>query len=306
LGYNVLGVKSNIGDKGIEDYNVQLMKTDGITKQIYDSKVKINELGEHEITSLRLNEKSTNEVAIANQKVAEIRQKISKYDANRSDVQKVSAAATGLEGAIATGNVDNIKKATNELNKMDSGLKAVNKNALNLSESMRTALIKIVQWGVATGIVYGSLRKFQESVQYIKDLNKELISVRLVTGATAEDTAKLAKSYSDLAMELGSTTLEVAKGSLEFYRQGKTAEDTATLLKTSTMMSKLANLDAAQSTEYMTSMMNGFKLESQDMMGVLDSLISLDNAYATSVGRENCRNVWQHTDNIVNKYNVVG
>jgi TP901 family phage tail tape measure protein len=50
------------------------------------------------------------------------------------------------------------------------------------------------------------------------------------------------------------------------------------------MMSKLGNLDAAQSTEYLTSILNGFKLEATDAIGVINKLTALDNAYATSVG----------------------
>ena len=59
-------------------------------------------------------------------------------------------------------------------------------------------------------------------------------------------------------------------------------------------VSKLGNLDAAQSTEYLTSIMNGFKLEVEDVGLVVDKLVDLDNRYSTSVGRQNCRNTWKH------------
>ena len=48
-------------------------------------------------------------------------------------------------------------------------------------------------------------------------------------------------------------------------------------------MSKLGNVEAAQATEYLTSVLNGFKLEAEDAMSVVDRLVNLDNQYATSV-----------------------
>jgi TP901 family phage tail tape measure protein len=50
------------------------------------------------------------------------------------------------------------------------------------------------------------------------------------------------------------------------------------------VLAKLGNLEAAQSTEYLTSMMNGFKIEAKDSMDTISKIISLDNAFATSSG----------------------
>ena len=73
------------------------------------------------------------------------------------------------------------------------------------------------------------------------------------------------------------------KGSLEWRRQGKTADEAGELVKGSMMMSKLANMESAQATEYLTSILNGFKLEAGETEDVISKLVALDNAYATSV-----------------------
>lgn len=73
--------------------------------------------------------------------------------------------------------------------------------------------------------------------------------------------------------------------SLEFVRQGKSAEETAVLIRSSTMMSKLGNMEAADATEKLTSMMNGFKIEAEGTGEIVDKLVGLDNAYATSVDK---------------------
>jgi TP901 family phage tail tape measure protein len=90
--------------------------------------------------------------------------------------------------------------------------------------------------------------------------------------------------YNDLAKEMGLTTIEIAKGSVEFLRQGKTISQTYELLRSSLILSKLGNLESAQSTEYLTSIMNGFKLEIEDVASAVDKLIQLDNISASSSG----------------------
>jgi len=141
---------------------------------------------------------------------------------------------------------------------------------------------KVVQWALATAMIYGTLKKLQEGVQYVTELNAALIDARIVTGMTESQVGELGREYNRLAKELGATTLQVADASLEFLRQGKTVEETQKLVTMSVMMSKLANMDAASSTEALTAIMNGFQLQVSDLMPVLDSLIKLDNAYATS------------------------
>lgn len=50
------------------------------------------------------------------------------------------------------------------------------------------------------------------------------------------------------------------------------------------MLSKLGALESAQATEYLTAILNGFKLEAEDAASVVDRLISIDNIAATSAG----------------------
>lgn len=42
-------------------------------------------------------------------------------------------------------------------------------------------------------------------------------------------------------------------------------------------------MESAEATEYLTAIMNGFKLEADDMTGVIDKLVVVDNNAATSV-----------------------
>ena len=66
-------------------------------------------------------------------------------------------------------------------------------------------------------------------------------------------------------------------------RQGETIEDTTELLRASTIMTRVGQLEAAESTEYLTSVLKGYKLEAEDAMGVVDALSQVDIESASSV-----------------------
>ena len=166
--------------------------------------------------------------------------------------------------------------------KVSSSMKNTTKDGYGFASMLDVAIKKVAVWMIATQAVYGSLRKIEEGTEYIKDLNKELTNVQVVTGMTAEEVKRLSFEYNSLAKEMGATTLQVAQGSLEWFRQGKTIEETSELMRSTLMLSKLGNLEAADATEKLTSTLNGFKLEAEDASLVVDKLIDLDNRYSTS------------------------
>lgn len=176
-----------------------------------------------------------------------------------------------------------LQELSNKANVAGAALRGIGKNAQSWFTEIGTAVKRTIEWASAMTLLYGSLRQLQAGVEYVSELNKEMTNIQVVTGQSKESVKELAKTYGDLADQMGVTTLEVAKGSLQFIRQGKSVEETQKLLKMSLMMSKLAAIDSAQATDYMTSIMNGFNLTSDEMMGTLDKLIVLDNNYNTSV-----------------------
>lgn len=164
-----------------------------------------------------------------------------------------------------------------------TAFKTLGGDTKSFAHEIGVAISRTISWSLAMGAVYGTLNQIKDGIAFINELDEALTNIRIVTGDTAEATARLAMEYNAIAKELGTTTQQVAQGSLEFIRQGKTQAETNELIRVSTMQAKLANMDAAQSSEYLTSIMNGFNLEASDMMGILDKLVMLDNSYATSV-----------------------
>ena len=152
----------------------------------------------------------------------------------------------------------------------------------NLATEMSAVIRRTLESALTLGLLYGALNQLRQGIQYIKDLDKELTNIQVVTGMSEENVQKLALGYNKLAERMGATTLEVSKGSVEWLRQGKTAAETEKLLESTMMLSKLGAMESAEATERLTSILNGFKLEAEDASMVVDKLIKLDNSFATS------------------------
>jgi TP901 family phage tail tape measure protein len=153
------------------------------------------------------------------------------------------------------------------------------------ADNLVNAIKQTVSYSISLGLVRAAQQQLNEAIQFSIDLNKEMVNIQILQaeGAQTDEQIKsLASSYNKLAQELGSTTLEVAKGSVEWLRQGKTIQETTELLKASTMLSKLGNLSAAEATEYLTSTINSYKMSTEEAVSVVDRLVQVDNNSATS------------------------
>lgn len=228
------------------------------------------------------------------QKVALLREKLNRMLAGKpiailnkaaikKEIEDVKSSLNSLgtrQGDLKT----NTDQTTLAFSKLQTGLKQAGGAGYGFITMLEIAAKKMVVWLAMGDVLFTVIREIKAGEQFIRDLDKEMTNAAVVTGATTAELNKMKDGYVALAKETGTTTLEVAKGSVEWLRQGKSAEETALLLKNSMMMSKLAALDSGQATEYMTSIMNGFNLKAEDMAGVLDTLVALDNSYATSVG----------------------
>lgn len=159
---------------------------------------------------------------------------------------------------------------------------------LNTQQSLSTMLTSAIErfavWGIAMKVWTGVGEAISDCINYAKDLDSAMTNIRVVTMDTKEATQELLDSYNQMGQELGASTTDIASGAVDWLRQGYSQEDTTELVRTSTVLSKLAMLDNAEATEYLTSALKGYKLEAQDAMGVVDQLTAIDLEAATSAG----------------------
>jgi hypothetical protein len=190
-------------------------------------------------------------------------------------VQAAVGIAQKIKIESVAGNIEEVRKLSNQLDIAKASFSNVTQGIRSWTAGMAQSLKSTIQYAASVGLLYGALNQLKQGIQYIKDLNKEMVNIQMVTGQSDREINKLAVGYNKLGKEMSVSTLDIAKGSLEFIRQGKSAEETAILIKNATMMSKLGNMEAAESSEALTSIMNGFKLEASETGDVVNKLVSI-------------------------------
>lgn len=169
---------------------------------------------------------------------------------------------------INTGNITNANRQMQNMNNCQNSI-------IDSSYILRRVGQEAFQ-AVANGV--------SNCINYVEDLNEAMINIRVVTMDTAEATEQLLNTYNKMGQELGASTTDIAEGAVDWLRQGYDAKEAQTLVQDSVILSKLALLDTAESTEYLTSALKGYKLEAQDAIGVIDQLTAIDLESATSAG----------------------
>lgn len=90
--------------------------------------------------------------------------------------------------------------------------------------------------------------------------------------------------FNELAKKVGRSTTEVAEAANDWLRAGYEGSEAVTLVENSMQLSTLGMINSADATEYLISMLKGWKLEVQDVSRIVDKLVAVDMSAAISAG----------------------
>lgn len=199
------------------------------------------------------------------------------------DTSKVEQQINELNGKKIKLDVDT-GKTTKDVQTVNKQINATQKSAKSFGDTLK----KSFNFGSAAAITsetFGLIRaSVDKATDAIKDFDDAIMDLRMATGGTYDDVYNLVKGYNQLGKSIGATTTEVSDGANAWLRQGHSIKETSTLIKNSMVLSKIASLDSADSTKYLTSAMKGYKVAVEDTMGIVDKLSSVDLVSATDAG----------------------
>lgn len=200
-----------------------------------------------------------------------------RLDASGNLVSKLTQATTKTGEFLSV--TDKLNKKTGE---QETLIRASSKATQTFAEKIKEAMVASTLWAVAMGVLYGTLRKVKEGVQFVYDLDNQMKNIQMVTGYTNEEIKDLARSYNRLAGEISSNTMAVAEAAEEWLRQGRSVADTNLLIETSQIFAKVGMLDNKEAVDMLTSAINGYQMSAQQAMSVVDKMSAIDVNAAVS------------------------
>ena len=131
----------------------------------------------------------------------------------------------------------------------------------------------------------GKLKQIISSViQKTEELDSRMVDLQIATGMNRDEIKVLMKDYVSLGRELGRTTTDVAAAANDWLRAGYEGKEAAELTKGSMMLSTLGMIESAEATKYLISTLKGWKLNAEDVIGVVDKLTAVAMSAAISAG----------------------
>ena len=212
---------------------------------------------------------------------------LQKISTNPTAIQKQAEALTGIstasksaaDGATAFGEAflntsDKVQKGTKEMTE---------KNGL-LGDSFTNVYLKMLQWQVMGTIVSKTIGAFRDAISTMKAVDDEMVTVRKVTGFTAEQMEKLRDRAYETASAYGEAADEYLNSVAAFARAGYGEQaDALAELATKTKLVGDTNAETAQQFLLSVDAAYQYKGNIDALTKVLDGANEIDNKYATSI-----------------------
>lgn len=177
---------------------------------------------------------------------------------NNSVMQQADAGMKNTEQTTrnATGG---FQEATTKLDQLTTSAERLN----NIQNAIK-------QWFGFNEVINLTKRAISDAVSHIRELDKVMTEIAVVTDMTQKELWDQISTYSDMAQKYGATTTGVYEVSQLYYQQGLQTAEVMQLTEETLKMAKIAGLDYADATDYMTVAIRGFKLEMSDAQNIVD------------------------------------
>lgn len=104
-------------------------------------------------------------------------------------------------------------------------------------------------------------RTIQKAISAIKEFDEAMTKTAVVTSMDVGDMWEKMPQYTKYASELGIKTVDLYKASTLYYQQGLRTNEVMALSVETMKMARIAGVEAADATDYMTNALRGFNLE---------------------------------------------
>lgn len=151
----------------------------------------------------------------------------------------------------------NIQSTSKEVDNTTQSFRKMVDEANNI-EQLKSRLVAFFSIG---GVVQTFRRAIQTAYESVRELDEAMTATAVVTDFSVGDMWEQLPQYTEMASKLGATLKGAYETMTLFYQQGLDTNQ-ATQLGTETMkMARIAGLDYATATDYMTAALRGFNLE---------------------------------------------
>lgn len=172
----------------------------------------------------------------------------------------------------------------NTSDKVQKGTKEMTEETNLLGDSFTHAYLKMLQWQVVGTIVSKTIGAFRDAISTMKAVDDEMVTVRKVTGFTAEQMEELRDRAYETASAYGEAADEYLNSVAAFARAGY-GEQADALAELATKTKLVGDTNAKTAQQFLLSVDAAYKYKGNidALTKVLDGANEIDNKYTTSI-----------------------
>lgn len=182
------------------------------------------------------------------------------------------------------------RTATVRMNEQGEVLKDLSSRYTGFGQSVANNIVKVLNWAVALGVVYGALNRARELVQQTIDIQRELVEVQIATGQTSASLGIIFSQSATIAKQTGSSVLGVVEGfsaafaaTGDIENQSKRTATAQILLRDSMILSKLAGIEQSQALDTLTGGLRQAGLELDQGLTLIDKFVAVSKNANVSI-----------------------
>lgn len=225
-----------------------------------------------------------------------------------AEMKKVEQSTQAVKEALAAAfnpklNTFNLQKVDQELKKSGLTIKDLGKlwsqmgeqgrlgltqvtNALTQTQSVARkttgvfdklgeSMANTVRWKITSGLLNNFTGSIQQAWGYTKALDTSLNNIRIVTGKSADEMERFAKSANKTAKSLSASTTAYTDAALIYYQQGLGDKEAQTRAAITVKAANVTGQSAAEVSEQLTAVWNGYKVVAEEAELYVDKLAAV-------------------------------
>jgi TP901 family phage tail tape measure protein len=153
-----------------------------------------------------------------------------------------------------------------------------NKSSSHIGKNMLDNVKHVTAWAASVGVLYGSLRLVTKAMSSFITLQYKAARLQVVMRDPSQ-VRKLTDDILALASANGRDAGEAMEAAIAWSRLGLTRIQVAEAVRVSLMAANVAEVDAAEATEHLSSLMSTYQLRVGQLASVLANLNAISNAW---------------------------
>lgn len=185
----------------------------------------------------------------------------------------------------ASGKVqDGAQKAAREVKNVGKAAKETSGFAGLMGDSFGRVAAKMALWQLLGNAIAGVKREFTEALKTMKSVDDEMVTIRKVTGASADELEKIEKQAYKTASAYGVAADEYLQFVAGFSRAGY-GEQASALAELAAKTQIVGDTNTETAQQFLLSVDAAYKYQGniEKLTAVLDGANEIDNRYATSI-----------------------